>query len=155
MLKDHFDAIYKQETNYYGQKENPDLSVIIRLISTGDELDLGVGEGRNAMFLARQGFNVTGVDFSIEALNKLNLAKTKENSNLKTVHSDISDFKINQLYHLIISNATLHFLKKKEIYKLVDSMKLNTHIGGINYITAFTRKDTIGDFDYLFEKEEL
>jgi SAM-dependent methyltransferase len=39
------------------------------LIRPGRALDLGCGHGRNAIFLARRGFSVEGVDYSQEALD--------------------------------------------------------------------------------------
>ena len=39
------------------------------LIAPGRALDLGCGHGRNAVFLARRGFAVDGVDYSQEALD--------------------------------------------------------------------------------------
>lgn len=39
-------------------------------LSTGTALDLACGEGRNALWLAAQGWRVTGVDFSPEAISK-------------------------------------------------------------------------------------
>jgi len=36
----------------------------------GTAIDLGMGEGRNAIFLASKGWRVTGVDFSTEAVNQ-------------------------------------------------------------------------------------
>lgn len=39
-------------------------------VPAGDALDLATGEGRNAIWLARQGWRVTGVDFSQAGLDK-------------------------------------------------------------------------------------
>ena len=35
-------------------------------------MDLGIGDGRNAFFLARNGFAVEGIDFSQAAVKKCN-----------------------------------------------------------------------------------
>jgi SAM-dependent methyltransferase len=40
-----------------------------RLVRPGRTLDLGCGHGRNAVFLARRGFSVEGVDYSQRALD--------------------------------------------------------------------------------------
>jgi SAM-dependent methyltransferase len=40
------------------------------LLTPGRALDLACGEGRNSIFLAQQGWDVTGVDFSGEAIAK-------------------------------------------------------------------------------------
>ena len=39
----------------------------------GSAIDLGMGEGRNAVFLASKGWRVTGVDFSAEAVKQAKL----------------------------------------------------------------------------------
>ena len=39
----------------------------------GTAVDLGMGEGRNAVFLATKGWQVTGVDFSTEAVKQAKL----------------------------------------------------------------------------------
>ncbi|WP_206918211.1 class I SAM-dependent methyltransferase [Alicyclobacillus suci] len=40
-------------------------------LQEGTVLDVACGDGRNALYLARHGFTVTGVDFSREALRRL------------------------------------------------------------------------------------
>ncbi|QQE78576.1 bifunctional 2-polyprenyl-6-hydroxyphenol methylase/3-demethylubiquinol 3-O-methyltransferase UbiG [Alicyclobacillus sp. SO9] len=43
----------------------------LALFRAGSVMDVACGDGRNAIYLAQQGYNVTGVDFSIEGLNRL------------------------------------------------------------------------------------
>ena len=50
-------------------------SELVQLVETGDlqpgrAIDLGCGEGDNAIFLAQHGFQVTAVDFSAAAIDK-------------------------------------------------------------------------------------
>jgi SAM-dependent methyltransferase len=61
----------------YAQKEfvwssDPNRFVVLEVagLQTGRALDLGCGEGRNAVWLAEQGWRVTGVDFSEAGLQK-------------------------------------------------------------------------------------
>ena len=42
----------------------------LALLRRGTALDIAMGEGRNAVFLARQGFAVEGVDISPESVKK-------------------------------------------------------------------------------------
>ena len=41
----------------------------IELLPKGRTLDLAMGNGRNAIYLAKKGFDVEGVDISPEAIN--------------------------------------------------------------------------------------
>lgn len=61
----------------YAQKEfvwsiDPNRFVVLEIagLHTGRALDLGCGEGRNAVWLAEQGWHVTAVDFSEAGLEK-------------------------------------------------------------------------------------
>ncbi|EPZ41022.1 class I SAM-dependent methyltransferase [Alicyclobacillus acidoterrestris] len=51
----------------------PDAFLVARRhqLQEGTILDVACGDGRNALYLARHGFTVTGVDFSREALRRL------------------------------------------------------------------------------------
>jgi SAM-dependent methyltransferase len=54
------------------ESRDPDPTLIAEVASLtpGKALDLGSGDGRNAVWLARQGWAVTGVDFSVVALDR-------------------------------------------------------------------------------------
>ncbi|KMT21875.1 class I SAM-dependent methyltransferase [Clostridium cylindrosporum] len=56
----------------------------------GSLLDLASGDGRNSIFLAKKGFDVTAADFSIEALKRLERFSKSENASLKTALLDLS-----------------------------------------------------------------
>ena len=47
------------------------LRQVLPLLPRGRALDLAMGEGRNAIFLARHGWHVTGIDWSAAALEKV------------------------------------------------------------------------------------
>jgi SAM-dependent methyltransferase len=55
-------------------------------------LDLGAGEGRNALWLARQGWQVTAVDLSRVALDRLSAHAEEEGLRVETVVADIDSF---------------------------------------------------------------
>ena len=58
----------------------------------GDVLSLCEGEGRNAVYLARQGFRVTAVDFSEVGLAKARALAEQHGVTIKTVVADLADF---------------------------------------------------------------
>lgn len=59
--------------------------------SPGKALDLGIGQGRNALYLAAQGWDVTGVDISDEGIDQVNRAAKEAGLDGK-VHAHVSDF---------------------------------------------------------------
>ncbi|MFP4228548.1 MAG: methyltransferase domain-containing protein [Salinivenus sp.] len=52
-------------------------------------LDLGVGEGRNAVYLAEQGHAVTAVDYAVEGLRKTNRLGEEVGVEVETIQADV------------------------------------------------------------------
>ncbi|GAA4785078.1 hypothetical protein GCM10023200_18640 [Actinomycetospora chlora] len=55
----------------------------------GRALDLACGEGRNAVWLAEEGWDVTGVDFSATALQRAEAAAYRHGVRVHWVHADV------------------------------------------------------------------
>ncbi|MCC6270045.1 MAG: methyltransferase domain-containing protein, partial [Microbacteriaceae bacterium] len=49
---------------------NPVLITEAEVLAPGRALDIGCGEGADTLWLAQQGWHVTGVDFAVGALEK-------------------------------------------------------------------------------------
>jgi len=58
----------------------------------GEVLSLAEGEGRNAVFLARRGYRVTGVDGSVVGLEKARALAAKHGVEIATVVADLAEF---------------------------------------------------------------
>lgn len=65
-----WDERYSAEEYAYGTTPNEFLVEKVGCIPKGKVLSLAEGEGRNAVFLAKQGYAVTAVDASLVGLNK-------------------------------------------------------------------------------------
>ena len=103
-ITEMWDNRYSEAGYAYGQDPNEFLKDSAGHIPRGNVLCLGAGEGRNAVYLAQQGFNVTAVDISEVGLNKAQLLAKKMKVHINTIHTDISNFSINQnQWHGIIS----------------------------------------------------
>lgn len=154
-LKKSFDDLYKSEELYWGLKPSKIIIEILKYKDRGNVLDLGCGEGRNAIFLAKRGFNVVGIDISKEGIKKfLYLAKKYEIKVIGKV-GDISRLKFRRKFDVIISTSTLHFLQKKEAYNLIKKIKEHTSENGLNAISVFTENNPYKNFPYLFKRSEL
>ena len=92
-MKDFWNQRYKEEGYAYGDRPNDFLSQEVpRLKKGGKILCLAEGEGRNALFLARQGFQVTAVDFSEVGMNKLRQKAEVEKLPIEVITADLADF---------------------------------------------------------------
>lgn len=72
----------------------PDVSLVefIQGLTPGSAVDLGSGEGRNGLWLARQGWQVTAVDHSEVALGRLAADAQAEGLSVRSIQADIADF---------------------------------------------------------------
>lgn len=61
-------------------------------LPAGKALDLGTGEGRNAMWLAKQGWEVTAVDFSAVAIDKARGIAESRGLSVTWVVADMSEY---------------------------------------------------------------
>ena len=89
-----WDERYNSTEYAFGTEPNDFLVSAADFLPKGKILCLGEGEGRNAVWLVEQGFDVMAVDASRVGLDKaLRLAKDRRVT-LNTVHTDLDDFVI-------------------------------------------------------------
>ncbi len=73
------------------------------MLEPGKALDAGMGQGRNAVFLAQQGWDVTGFDISQNALDASRMNAEKSGVHIKTVKSSHDEFDFgNEKWDLIV-----------------------------------------------------
>jgi tellurite methyltransferase len=101
-------------------------------------LDLGCGDGRNALFLARHGFEVTAIDISLNGIRKLKQLAGKEGLEVDARIADMVDFEMDARYDLVIAHGSLHLIARHSWQRLIDRMQDATSGGGYNVIAVFT-----------------
>lgn len=75
----------------------------IRQLTTGKRaLDIACGEGRNSIFLAKNGFEVTAVDISDLGLDKAARWAEKEAVAIDFQHVDLDSYRFTESFDLII-----------------------------------------------------
>jgi SAM-dependent methyltransferase len=87
---------YSEQGFAYGTKPNDFLQANIESLTKGKTLCLAEGEGRNAVFLAMHGFDVTAVDLSSVGLEKAQRLADENGVTMKTIVADLSDFEIEE-----------------------------------------------------------
>jgi SAM-dependent methyltransferase len=89
MERHEWDTRYAGEELVWSSTPNQFLVAEVQGLRPGKALDLGCGEGRNALWLAEQGWTVTGVDFSTVGLARA--ARLAEAGGVKVdwVQSDV------------------------------------------------------------------
>jgi hypothetical protein len=65
-----WDKRYSTDDYVYGTEPNKFLKNNFNFIPKGEGLSLAEGEGRNAVFLAKQGYSVTAIDSSLAGIDR-------------------------------------------------------------------------------------
>jgi tellurite methyltransferase len=148
-----YDEKYKNG-QYWSAEPNKYVSnYLLKFIKAGKALDLGSGEGRDAIFLAKNGFDVTAVDISEDGIRRMMDASKLLGLSIRGIVSGLKDFRFKEDYDLVLSMAALNFLK--DSIRFIDEIKSHTKKGGINCIMVFTEENEFKGFPHMFKKGEL
>lgn len=152
------------DENYFTEKydltrTHSDVVEAAKIVPPGKTLDLGCGNGRNSLYLAANGFDVTAWDKNAMSIANLERIKAAEGlNNLQAGVADLNAFRFEGEYDFILSTVVLMFLESKTIPGLIDNMQRCTKTGGYNLIVAAMDTDdfpcTVG-FPFTFKAGEL
>ena len=138
-MKDFWNERYGEEGLAYGDKPNVYLSEIADQISAGGKiLVVGDGEGRNGVWLAKKGFEVTCVDYSPVAVKKIESFAEESNVNINAICADMNDWEWPVEQFDAVVSIYVHFppdVRAGLHQKMVDSLKS----GGKILMEAFNK----------------
>jgi len=133
---------YKEKKFYWELKPEKGLKEVLKHTPQGIALDIGAGEGRNSIFLVKNGFEVEAIDKVKECLEKCKRLAKRDNLPIKTRVIDIRKFNFKKnKYTLIVAIASLDFLKVSEIKKIISKIKKSLKKEGVFYLLVFSTKD--------------
>ena len=87
-----WDERYRGATRLWTERPNQLLVEEISGLKPGRALDLGAGEGRNAVWLAEQGWQVTAIDFSGVALERGAEAAKRAGVHVEFLQADVTKY---------------------------------------------------------------
>lgn len=120
------------------------------LIPKGPVLDLGMGNGRNALFFAKMGYEVEGVDISKTLVKRCRERANVENLNLTAHIEDVRNFDIpKRRYSLIIVSKILQLFRKSDIESIVEKIYLGLAKRGLVYVYTFS----VEEYEFARDKE--
>lgn len=138
-----YDNRYNTEGYYWGLTPNNLCYEIMRMkppIKPYKVLDIGCGEGKDAVFLARNGYAVTAFDASEQGLSKARELAEKRGVKIDFFKADVRDFRLETDYDIIFSSGVFHYIPSELRESVIDNLKTHTMSNGINVINVFVRK---------------
>jgi SAM-dependent methyltransferase len=135
-----WDVRYSSEDYVYGTEPNDFLRELGAQLPTGGKvLCLAEGEGRNAVWLAKQGFRVTGIDASAVGLVKAQRLAAEQGVRIETVHANLAEADLGEARWDGIVSIFCHLpaaLRKRVHRQVVRALRP----GGVFLLEAYTSR---------------
>lgn len=139
-----FNAVYSGKGCYYGLEVRPEFSDYFddKDVTGRSAIDLGCGEGRYAIYLAKKGCRVLGVDQSRTGIKKLEKMAAAENLPITTQLADVAEFEFpRQSVDIIVAATILDHLAGDLRRQAINGIRSAIKPGGILYANVFTVSD--------------
>ena len=160
-----YEQRYRTDGFYWGIKPNALAQEVLKLTYPTHPmrlLEIGCGEGRDAVFFARNGFEVTALDVTEAGLEKARRLAEANNVHVRYFQADLKHFRIKENYDVIYSSGVIHHILPEWRNELFEDYREHTVPGGFNAFNVFVQKpyipvppDSDGDDDTWYSGELL
>lgn len=143
-----YDAVYKKDEYYWGVQPSNMCLEILKFIPPIPErqlkiLDIGCGEGKDAVFFARCGYDVSAFDISEAGLDKLKRLADNANVHIKAFKADIVDYRLDEKFDILYSSGVLHYLKPAIRGEIMENYKSHIYENGLAAFLVLINKPFI------------
>lgn len=151
-----FDELYRETPEFFGSEPSRLLARFHNLIpGDGFVLDIGVGQGRNALFLARRGISVEGVDLSAVGLEGTQRAADADGLPVALHRADIIEFSPHVMsigggkaYDAVLALGIIPVLSRENVDLLFGRIDSWTTPGGLVFVSAWSTRDArLADYE--------
>lgn len=134
---------YKDEGYYWGLTPSAICYKILEKYPPARKLSLleiGCGEGRDALFFARNGYDVTAFDIAESGIKKVIELSALYNVAINAFRADMLTYEIKKSYDIIYSSRALHYISPPLRPMIIEQIKEHTVKGGVNIFDVFVDK---------------
>jgi SAM-dependent methyltransferase len=131
--KEFWDERYRSHTRVWSGTPNPQLVSEVAGLAPGDALDIGAGEGADAVWLAERGWQVTAVDLSDVALERAAAHASERGADIAGritwQQADITEWAPPESSYDVVSSQFMH-LASAERGPFIDRLAAAVRPGG-------------------------
>lgn len=142
-IRTNYEKWYEGDDYYWGLERGSFLDELISLCPPSENtkvLDIGCGEGKDAVYMAQKGFDVSAFDLTDNGIRKTIRLASDRGVNIKAYVDDINTFVPDDQYDIIYSTGTVQYLfdeNKKSFFEKIEKM---TKPNGIVFFNVFVEK---------------
>jgi 2-polyprenyl-3-methyl-5-hydroxy-6-metoxy-1,4-benzoquinol methylase len=124
-VAERFNKLYSGTSDLFSAAPNAFLARTVTGLKPGRALDVAMGQGRNSIFLAKQGWDVTGYDIANTGLEAARSTAEKAGVRINAVHATHDEFEFgHDQWDLIVMTYTLADMENAAFLRRVkDSLK--------------------------------
>ncbi|WP_265109208.1 methyltransferase domain-containing protein [Halosolutus halophilus] len=141
MRYDERERVYGREEYYWGTKPNELARETVEAAPDAEDtltaIDIGAGEGRDAVFFAEQGWNVYAMDVSPNGLAKAERLAESRGVTLSTIEADANDATLPDSVDVVYSTGAIQYIRPENRERQFDRFKNETTADGIHAMFAF------------------
>lgn len=140
-MSEDYDGTYAQ-ADYFGAGPSPLLEKYAEWIpERARVLDIGAGQGRNTLPLARRGCLVTALDPSTVAIDTIRKAAAREKLSVELVPQNFMDYEPTGVFDVVLCFGLIQILRYQECASLVTRLHQWLKPGGTLFVTAWHLDD--------------
>jgi tellurite methyltransferase len=141
-----YEERYKVPEYYWGVEPSKMCLKVLDLLPPSKHLkllDIGCGEGKDAVFFARNGYDVTAFDISDGGITKTKLLAEKIGVRVNVFKADVLDFRLDTNFDILFSSGALHYIRPELRNEIFSNYKQFTNPKGIHFFNVFIKKSFI------------
>lgn len=146
MSEQSYDEKYLGDGYYWGREPSETAYKVLRLKKPVRPLKLlviGCGEGRNAIFFARNGYEVSAFDLSERGIEKTKRYAEEAGVTINAFTADINEYRLEENYDVLFSTGTLHYIPEDLKIEIFRNYKNHTNEDGLHIFSVFVDKPFI------------
>ena len=106
-------------------------------------LEIGCGDGQEAVFFARNGYIVSAFDIDEEKIAGAKKLAENVGVDVNFFCADILTYKIESEFDVVYLSGTMHLIPVNSRKKIVEMIQAGTAVGGLNAVNAIVEKSFI------------
>ena len=146
-MTDLYNERYEHPGYYWGKTPSHSCYRVLQMLLPDRPLrllDIGCGEGRNAIFFARNGYQVTAFDTSARGIEKTKQLAADAGVPIEAFVADINEFRLTESFDVLFSTGVLQYVPPGQRGDLFANYRTYTNPGGLNVFSVFVKKPFIG-----------
>lgn len=143
-FRTQYEKCYEGDDYYWGLEPAPFLDELLKVTDKSPKdlkvLDIGCGEGKDAVYMAEKGCDVTAFDITESGIRKTKALAETRGVKVNAFVADINDFSIEERFDIIYSTGTIQYLHDNCVDSFFTKINRITNIGGCVYFNVFVDK---------------